>query len=234
MGQGYYSARLGGERLRRCYEIAPPRVARYLSAEIEFVRSRLSPADRVLELGCGYGRVALELAGTAGRVVGIDTSAESLALARDLAGARGRCEFLEMDAADLRFDRGEFDVVVCVQNGISAFGVDPVRLVREALRVTRPGGRVLFSTYSARFWPHRLRWFEAQAAEGLVGEIDYEATGDGVIVCKDGFRAGAMTAEGLLDVGRAVGAEPGITEVDGSSLFAEWRAPEGGDPASSG
>jgi 2-polyprenyl-6-hydroxyphenyl methylase/3-demethylubiquinone-9 3-methyltransferase len=223
MGEGYYSAKLAGERLRRCYEIAPERVREYLRAEIEFVRERLTAADRVLELGCGYGRVAFELARTAERVVGIDTSRDSLALARRLAEGRGSCEFLEMDATDLRFDDGEFDVVACVQNGISAFGVDPVRLVGEALRVTRPGGRVLFSTYSARFWPHRLRWFEEQAAEGLVGAIDYDETGDGVIVCGDGFRAGTLTPEELAEVGRSIGLPPEITEVDGSSVFAEWR-----------
>jgi len=228
MTEGYYAAKLSGERLRRCYEIAPPRVREYLRAEIAFVRERLSAADRVLELGCGYGRVALELAKTAGRVVGIDTSSESLALARRLAGDGTRCEFLEMDAADLRFADGGFDVVVCVQNGICAFNADPVRLVREALRVTQPGGRALFSTYSSRFWEHRLRWFEAQAAEGLLGAIDHDETRGGVIVCEDGFRAGMLAPEELAGLGRAVGRAPTITEVDGSSVFAEWRVPGGG------
>lgn len=225
MTGGYYAAKLSGERLKRCYEIAPPRVRRYLQSEIDFVRGSLEADDLVLELGCGYGRVAFELAKAAGQVVGIDTSRESVALARRLAGEATRCEFLEMDASDLRFGDRRFDVVVCVQNGISAFGVDAVRLVREALRVTRRGGRALFSTYSSRFWPHRLRWFELQAAEGLVGEIDCGETGDGVIVCRDGFRAGMLTPEDLADVGRAVGIEPKITEVDGSSVFAEWRVP---------
>jgi len=44
----------------------------------------------------------------------------------------------------------------------------------------------VFSTYAAEFWSERLRWFELQAAAGLVGEIDYEKTKDGVVVCKDG------------------------------------------------
>ena len=231
MTQGYYAAKLSAERLRRCYEVAPPRVRQYLRSEIDFVLERLVPTDRVLELGCGYGRVAFELAKAAGRVVGIDTAPDSLLLARRLAGEDTPCEFLEMDATDLRFGEGEFDVVVCVQNGICAFGVDALRLVREALRVTRRGGRVIFSTYSSRFWTHRLRWFEAQAAEGLLGEIDYDETGNGVIVCTDGFRAGMLTPEDLADLGRAVGTEPRITEVDGSSVFAEWRIPGAADEA---
>ncbi len=186
---GYYVENLSGERLRKVYEIAPPRVRRYLRAEIDHVLSRLSPEGSVLELGCGYGRVAFELANAAGRVVGIDTSPENLALARRLAGDSGRCEFLEMDAADLSFPDGEFDAVVCIQNGICAFGVDQKRLLGEAVRVTRSGGRVLFSSYAERFWSERLGWFQLQAELGLVGEIDREATGDGAIVCRDGFRA---------------------------------------------
>lgn len=234
---GYYSRRLGGERLRQCYALASPRVRQYLDAEIEFVRSRLEATDDVLELGCGYGRVTLELAGSAGRVVGIDTSVESLELARALAGEEGACDFLEMDASALAFDDSRFDAVVCVQNGVCAFGVDPVTLVSEALRVARTGGRVLFSTYASGFWANRLEWFEAQARAGLVGEIDIEATGDGTIVCRDGLTLRALTEEDWEAIGSGVGSAPEIVEVDGSSVFAIWVAERRTDergPRSSG
>ncbi len=218
---GYYSEKLAGERLRRCYEIAPPRVEQYLRAEIRHVLSLTGPGDSVLELGCGYGRVTFEIAKIAGRVVGIDTAGASVDLARSEVREGGRCEFLKMDAADLGFGDDEFDLVVCVQNGICAFGVDPLALMKEALRVASPGGRVMFSSYSDKFWIHRLRWFELQAEQGLVGEIDYEATGGGVIVCKDGFRAGAMgDGEFRALCGRA-GVGCSITEVDESSVFCE-------------
>jgi 2-polyprenyl-6-hydroxyphenyl methylase/3-demethylubiquinone-9 3-methyltransferase len=222
---GYYSTKLSGQRLRKCYEIAPPRVRQYLESEINFILDRLGPEDVVLEPGCGYGRAALRFATVARRVVGIDTSGDSLTLARELAGAASRCEFVEMDATDLKFPDHEFDVVACIQNGICAFGVDQKTLLEESLRVTRPGGRVFFSTYSERFWQHRLRWFELQAELGLVGEIDHGLTGNGVIVCKDGFRAGFMNPEGFRSLCPGTGSTPKITEVDGSSLFCELVAP---------
>lgn len=224
---GYYSEKLGGARLRECYEVAPIRVRRYLDAEIRFLMDRLGPGSTVLELGCGYGRVALELAKKVGRVVGIDTSSKSLALARELAGSDSGCEFLEMDALKLRFQDGEFDAVVCVQNGICAFAVDQEVLLREALRVTRSGGRVFFSSYAEQFWPHRLGWFQLQAERGLVGEIDTNLTGDGVIVCKDGFRAGSMSPSDFRRLCERLGMDPVITEVDGSSLFCELVVPRG-------
>ena len=223
--RGYYSTKLSGDRLRQCYELASTRVKQYLEAEIEFVVSRLRPTDSVLELGCGYGRVAFRLAEVAARVVGIDTSPESLILARHLACPESRCQFLQMDASAPTFRDGAFDVVVCVQNGICAFAVDPERLIREALRVTRPGGRALFSTYSAAFWSERLRWFESQAAAGLVGAIDYDQTENGTVVCKDGFRAGMFSPEAFRVLCRRLRVEPAITTVDDSSVFCEILVP---------
>jgi 2-polyprenyl-6-hydroxyphenyl methylase/3-demethylubiquinone-9 3-methyltransferase len=223
---GYYKAKLSGDRLRRCYEIASPRVKQYLEAEIQFVLRHLRRNDVVLELGCGYGRVAFRLADVARYVIGIDTAHESLMLARQISNHGGQCELVEMDALSLAFNRSSFDKVVCIQNGICAFGVDRKRLLSEALRVARPGGTVLFSTYSELFWDDRLQWFAAQAAAGLVGPIDYPQTGNGEIVCTDGFRAGTVSAGAFRSLGAELGIDPMMTEVDQSSLFCEIIVPE--------
>ncbi len=227
---GYYAERLSGRRLQRCYEVAPARVQRYLEAEVLHVLERLRPTDAVLELGCGHGRLAHRLARVARRTVGIDTAPASLALARRLAEPGRPCEFACMDALRLGFADGSFDVTACVQNGLCAFAVDRTALLREALRVTRAGGRVLLSSYSDRFWPQRLAWFEAQAAEGLIGAVDRAASGDGVIVCADGFRAGRATPADLRALCARVGLEPVIAEVDGSSVFCELVKPRAGGP----
>lgn len=212
----YYSDRLSAERLRRCYELAPPRVKRYLLAEIDFVSRRLRPSDRVLELGCGYGRALQPVSGRVKQAVGVDTSVESLMAA---AGAIDRCALAAMDAAQLGFAARSFDVVFCIQNGIAVFGVDPTRLVKEAVRVAKPGGSVLFSSYSDRFWSHRLEWFRIQASHGLVGEIDEAATGDGVIACKDGFRASTVSPEAFRRLAASAGTPFDVVEVDDSSVF---------------
>ncbi len=61
MTSSYYSDKLAAERLQRCYELAPPAVQRFLEVESQYVRQRIRPTDRVLELGCGYGRVLEDL-----------------------------------------------------------------------------------------------------------------------------------------------------------------------------
>ncbi len=160
----------------------------------------------------------------AAQVVGIDTSLVSLAMARDFLGGRGGCVVAAMDAARLGFAPASFDAVACIQNGLSAFHVPPRDILREALRVVRPGGRVLASTYADAFWEDRLDWFRRQAREGLVGEIDEERTRRGEIACRDGFRATTFSPDDLLRLAGGLRASVEIREVDGSSLFCVLRA----------
>lgn len=218
----YYAKKLSAGRLRQCYQIAPPRVQQYLEAEINFVLDKILPGTPVLELGCGYGRLLKRLAVKTKNLAGIDTSADNLRMARSYVGLTG-LKLAQMNAASPGFASRCFAAVICIQNGISAFRVDPRRVIREAVRMARPGGVVLFSSYAARFWPDRLAWFRLQAEYGLIGEIDEAATGNGVIVCKDGFRATTVGPEDFLVFTGGLGSPAVITEVDGSSLFCEIR-----------
>jgi 2-polyprenyl-6-hydroxyphenyl methylase/3-demethylubiquinone-9 3-methyltransferase len=218
---GYYRKKLSAERLKAVYDLATPRVRRYLNAEVEHVLGRIRPGGVVIDLGCGYGRIIPELARKAGLLVGIDNSLESMLYGRDQIGGSGRWALAAMDAVRLGFKDGTFDAVVCVQNGISAFKVDPRALVEEGLRVVKPGGRVLFSTYSDKFWKDRLEWFEQQAAAGLLGEIDHKKTSNGDIVCKDGFRATTMTEDRFRTIVSGLNADLRVDEIDASSLFFE-------------
>ena len=221
-GGKYYEKFLSAERLRRCYEIAPPRVRQYLRAETAHAAKSISPGDRVLELGCGYGRVLNELLPCAAALlVGIDTSSSSLELAGRLLGNQPHCHLARMDAGRLGFRKRAFDLVIGIQNGVSAFGVDPSTLIAEAVRVTRRGGRVLFSSYAAEFWDDRLAWFDLQAQEGLLGPIHHEATGDGVIVCKDGFRAKTIAPDEFRRLATPHGCSVSVHTVDESSVFCE-------------
>jgi len=217
----YYNDKLSEERLKRCYEIASPRVKQYLEAEIEHVIKSLPPNSNMLELGCGYGRVLSVLSAHSKFVCGIDTSFDSLLMAKDELRRISNLNLFCMDAAKTGFKDNIFDTVICIQNGISAFKVNPLELVSENIRITKQGGKLLFSSYSDNFWDERLRWFEAQADEGLVGEIDYDATGNGVIVCKDGFKATTFGKTDFELLAEKLGLSAKIVEVDRSSIFCE-------------
>lgn len=212
--------------MQQCYDIAPPRVKQYLDAEIQHVINKLHAGDVALELGCGYGRVLEKLALRAKRVVGIDTSRDTLTLAQKQLRMLSNCYLFQMNATALGFQDRSFDLVICIQNGISAFKVDPKNLISESLRVTRTGGRVLFSSYSEKFWMDRLEWFKLQAEAGLIGEIDWSLTREGRIVCKDGFMATTFGPAEWLPLIPPSQTEFNIEEVDDSSLFCEIRVRE--------
>jgi len=218
---GYYIDRLSAAKLQQCYEIAPRRVRQYLDAEIAHVCQRLNSSDVVLELGCGYGRIIPQLAAKAAIVIGIDTSLSSLRMGQTMLHDVWNCSILQMDAISLAFSGKCFDVVVCIQNGISAFHVDKEKLIAESVRVTKSDGRILFSTYSDKFWNDRLEWFHLQADAGLLGKIDTEKTGDGKIVCVDGFTATTVSADEFLSLSSKSNVTTRIVEVDNSSVFCE-------------
>ena len=221
----YYAEKLTAGRLRACYDLAPPRVKAYLEAEIDYVLHKATTSMIVLELGCGYGRVLRRLIPHVREAVGIDTSFPSLRRAVEFVGRPESLRLAQMDALHLGFRNDTFDLTICIQNGISAFGVDQQRVLAEAVRVTRSGGIVLFSSYCESFWPQRLKWFEVQSAHGLIGHIDYKRTGNGVIVCRDGFRATTVSADGFRGLAGVLGLTPKILEVDNSSLFCEVVVP---------
>jgi len=101
----------------------------------------LRPGGSALDVACGSGKLTAELAkiaGDAGRVVGLDFSSQMLDVARR---NHPRLEFMQGDAVSLPFDDASFDA------SSIAFGLrnlaDPIRGLREMLRVVKPGGRAV-------------------------------------------------------------------------------------------
>ncbi len=214
---GYYDTKLAGTRLEQCYDLASARVRQHLRCEMDFIVSQLHSSDVVLDLGCGYGRTLPDLAAAAQVVVGVDSARPSIDLASQRLSRFTNVLLAEMDASRLAFADASFDAVVCIQNGISAFGVDRVQLLREALRVLRPSGRAFFSSYSSKFWEHRLAWFQAQADAGLIGAIDWVGTGHGVIVCVDGLKLSSIEPKDFMKLSAGLDVDVTAIEVDESS-----------------
>jgi 2-polyprenyl-6-hydroxyphenyl methylase/3-demethylubiquinone-9 3-methyltransferase len=215
----YYTEKLSAYRLLQCYEIATPRIKQYLDAEIRFVISKIPHNSLILELGCGYGRTMRKVSQLASWVVGNDISRESLELAKSYLEDCQVHTVCLMDASRMAFHSAVFDVVLCIQNGISAFGVNKKRLITESVRVAREKGMILFSSYSSKIWQDRLDWFRKQEEHGLIGEIDEEKTGNGTIICKDGFRATTVNDEEFIELFTELGLSVSIVEVDESSIF---------------
>lgn len=111
-------------------------------------RLGLGRESQVLEIGCGSGRYALNVASRCGcRVMGIDLHGAGIERAQQLAAAEGlggQVSFEKADASKpLRFQEGLFDAVFSNDALCHIPGRDA--LLREIRRVLTPGGRMLFS-----------------------------------------------------------------------------------------
>jgi arsenite methyltransferase len=107
-------------------------------------RLALKPGERVLDLGCGPGLLAVEMAnavGAAGHVEAIDSSPSMLVLAERRAAALENVHFWQADVTALPFEDASFDAAVCVQ--VYEFVPDIALALRELRRVLKPGGRAV-------------------------------------------------------------------------------------------
>jgi SAM-dependent methyltransferase len=112
--------------------------------------ARIRSGQRVLDVGCGTGVVAVTAARLGAKVSGLDLTPELLAEARENSRiAMVDIDWHEGDVEHLPFEPNTFDVVVS-QFG-HMFAPRPDVAVSEMLRVLKPGGTIAFST-----WPPEL------------------------------------------------------------------------------
>lgn len=120
------------------------RLASYWMAQVPDSASRLASGGRVLDVGCGVGRVALALAAAypSAEVVGIDPDPDSIAKARQSAAAAGaeRIRFVEATIADLPVqDRYDFVTLFDCLHDLT----DPVGMVARIGEHLKPGGALM-------------------------------------------------------------------------------------------
>lgn len=106
----------------------------------------IEPSFTILDVGCGGGRTIAKLAAAAhaGKVYGVDISAQSVALSRETNAteiAAGRVDIQQAPVSRLPFADGTFDLVTAVETHY--YWPDPVADMREIRRVLKPGGRLL-------------------------------------------------------------------------------------------
>lgn len=102
----------------------------------------IPPGARVLELGVGTG-TSLPAYPPHCSVIGIDLAPDMLARAREKIEKNGwhHVKVAEMDAQELGFPEDAFDLVTAFHTVTVV--PDPIRMIREAKRVCRPGGRIV-------------------------------------------------------------------------------------------
>lgn len=144
-------------------------------SQVDFLVEALGIREgaRVLDLACGFGRHAIELARRGCQVVGIDITSDYVAEARRQAQAEGLvAEFHCMDVREVSY-RGEFDIVLNMADGAIGYLEDDAeneRIFEVAARALKPGGRYLIdicnADYARKHFPLR-NWVFGNSAMSL-------------------------------------------------------------------
>ena len=137
--------------------------------EVDFIEESLGVASGgvVLDLGCGAGHHAVELASRGYGVVGYDLSLYQLTLAADVAQERGqKLNFLQGDMREMAFEE-MFDGIFCWNTTFGYFEEEKNQYVAERVfQALRPGGMFLLDVvnrdYVAASSPCQL-WYEGDA-----------------------------------------------------------------------
>ncbi|RFF27437.1 MULTISPECIES: class I SAM-dependent methyltransferase [unclassified Wenzhouxiangella] len=112
-----------------------------------FRRLDLNPGERVLDVACGSGQVALLAAASGAKVTGVDLAPVWIEQARARAASAGlEAQFDVGDAEDLPYEDEGFDLTISLIGAM--FAPRPERVTAELLRVTRPGGRIVLGNWT--------------------------------------------------------------------------------------
>jgi SAM-dependent methyltransferase len=124
----------------------------------------LKTGDKLLDLGCGFGRHAFEAARRGASVVALDAGRDevegvagmfaAMLEAGELAEGSTHTNVVQGDALHLPFPDGSFDRVICSE--VLEHILDDVAAMRELARVLRPGGTMAITV--PRFGPELVNW----------------------------------------------------------------------------
>lgn len=142
-----FSQRMLREHLDESHGAAS-RVAAERAQQIDWLWRRLAlePGQRVLDMTCGPGLYAVELARRGCQVVGVDFGPAAIAHAIAWAqsnGVAGRCRFVEQDVTTWQSDGERYDAALFLYGQLAVFPRDQAqRLLQTVSQALRPGGKL--------------------------------------------------------------------------------------------
>lgn len=144
------------------------------AADIAFCERAFPTPGRLVDLGCGTGRLGLHFSAKGYQCVGVDLSEEMLAKAREAASGFA-IEFLRANLVDPSLLEGErFDYAACLFGtlGMVRGATHRAKVVANALRLLKPGGRFVLHAHNRFFRGLGWKRVLGQRLKTLFGRAD--------------------------------------------------------------
>jgi ubiquinone/menaquinone biosynthesis C-methylase UbiE len=151
-------------------------------ADLHFVARHCVRPGRMIDLGCGTGRLVISFAQRGYSVLGVDLSEAMLKVAQDKANQAGvKAQWMKANLVELdSLQDHSFDYAACLFStlGMIRGTYERQRVVNHARRILKPGGKFILHVHNLWFnvWdPQGRRWLMRDLVRPMVGS---EETGD--------------------------------------------------------
>lgn len=178
-----FSARMLREHLDESHGAASRQLPER-QAQLDWLwqKLKLQPGQRVLDVTCGPGLYAVELARRGCLVTGVDFSPAAIAYAQELAqaqGVNGRCTFVQQDVRQMNLAGQEFDAALLLYGQLAVFSRSDARaLLAQIAQAMRHGGQLVVELLDQdKVDKKESRWWYTDET-GLWGDAPYLHLGE--------------------------------------------------------
>jgi len=136
----------------------------FMWRDLEFIKDYVKPGDRILDFGCGNGRLAGFFKGRYSEYIGVDISQRLIDIASQTYHSE-KTKFIKIKAKKIPFKDNSFDAIF----SIAVFHHFPskeysLQIARELYRVMKPGGKIVISAWN--LWQKQYLEYHAKSREG--------------------------------------------------------------------
>ena len=160
----------------------PESYKKWFNEEKKYLNKSITKDSKVLEVGCGNGRIFIDLIKKTKNLVGIDNEEKAIKDAKKLFKRYPEIKFLLADARNIHFENNYFDFVLCIGT-FANFGNYKFKVLDEMKRVVKNKGLIIISVYSENAFEERMKLYKKiktpiKEIKGTTILFDQEVEGD--------------------------------------------------------
>ncbi len=127
--------------------------------EKNYLDSHVRKNSKVLEVGCGDGRILNDIIHLTKNLTGIDHDIKAVEAAKTNFKNVPEVKIILVEAKEMPFKDNEFDTLTCMLN-LANFGANKVKILKEMRRVLKPNGKIVMSVYSEDAFQERMKLYK--------------------------------------------------------------------------